>query len=118
MGRSIQPPVAAVRATWDNHVQLASYLQRKGLTADKTVAFLKGKDYTLNNLKYEATRVSAVIAGIELSTPVDKVEALVASVDLVNSGLASGSLKYTKAKGIQVMPMAKPIEPPINEVAY
>lgn len=96
-------PVKSTKATWDNHVQLAQYLQVQGLTAVETVPFLKSHNYTFNNLKYEATRVSAVIAGIEVCQTA-YIPTLQQAIAIVAKALEDGTVKYTKAKGVHILP--------------
>lgn len=102
------------KATWDQHVALAKYLQSKGLTASTTVEWFKAKKYIVNNLRYEATRVSAVIAGIE-SVTCAPVQSLEDTIALVNSEISAGTLHYTKAKQVHIVtPTVASIDAPPN----
>ena len=79
------------KASWEQHLAVAQLLYKKGLKADQTVEWFKQRKYTIKELHYEATRVSAMIAGMEISTTKS-------IIDVVNTRLKDGTLKYTKAK--------------------
>ena len=79
------------KASWEQHLTIAKLLHGKGLKADQAVEWFKSRKYTLKGLRYEATRVSAMIAGMEISTTKS-------IIDVVNTRLKDGTLKYTKAK--------------------
>jgi len=81
------------KATWDQHLAVATILNRKGMKANQTVAWFKPRKYTLQNLNYEASRVGAMIAGRESVTIEDMMSAL-------NNEIAKGTIKCTKAKGL------------------
>jgi len=83
------------KATWEQHLAVAQLLYEKDLKADQVVAWFKSRKYTLKGLHYEATRVSAMIAGMEANHQYIDIDEMVATV---NDGLANGALKYTKAK--------------------
>ena len=83
------------KASWDQHLAVAQLLYEKGLKADQTVEWFKQRKYILKGLHYEATRVSAMIAGMEASHQYIDIDEMVATV---NEGLANGALKYTKTK--------------------
>ena len=83
------------KATWEQHLAVATVLSKKGLRANQTVEWFKPRKYTLKSLHYEASRVGAMIAGRESVTLDDMITAL-------NAKLKDGTLKYTKAKGIHI----------------
>ena len=83
------------KASWDQHLAVATVLNKKGLKANQTVEWFKQRKYTLKGLHYEATRVSAMIAGMEANHQYIDIDEMVATV---NEGLANGALKYTKTK--------------------
>ena len=83
------------KASWEQHLAVAQLLYEKGLKADQTVEWFKQRKYTLKRLHYEATRVSAMIAGMECSHEHIDIDDMVSTV---NDGLANGTLKYTKTK--------------------
>ena len=83
------------KASWEQHLTIAKLLHGKGLKADQAVEWFKQRKYTLKGLRYEATRVSAMIAGMEASHQYIDIDEMVATV---NDGLANGTLKYTKTK--------------------
>lgn len=73
----IRTIVSLPKADWDQHLSAAIELHSKGLTAAQTVAWFKSArtttkgtvipQYSLHGLRFEATRVSAMIAGIEVA---------------------------------------------------
>jgi len=81
------------KASWDQHLAVATVLNKKGLKANQTVEWFKPRKYTLKSLHYEASRVGAMIAGRESVTLDDM-------INILNTKLKDGTLKYTKAKGI------------------
>ena len=83
------------KASWEQHLAVAQLLYEKGLKADQTVEWFKQRKYTLKGLHYEATRVSAMIAGMKANHQYIDIDEMVATV---NEGLANGALKYTKTK--------------------
>ena len=83
------------KGTWEQHLAVAQLLYEKGLKADQTVEWFKSRKYTLKGLHYEATRVSAMIAGMEANHQYIDIDEMVATI---NEGLANGALKYTKTK--------------------
>jgi len=83
------------KASWEQHLAVAQLLYEKGLKADQTVEWFKQRKYTIKGLHYEATRVSAMIAGMECSHKHIDIDDM---MSIVNDGLANGALKYTKAK--------------------
>ena len=89
------------KADWGQHLSLAkalySKLDENGNhihSSSTVVSSLKAINYTVKGLQFQATRVSAMIAGMEIpnTNPVIDV------VDVVNNRLKSGELKYTKTK--------------------
>jgi len=83
------------KASWEQHLAVAKLLYEKGLKADQTVEWFKSRKYTIKGLHYEATRVSAMIAGMEANHQYIDIDEMVATV---NEGLVNGTLKYTKTK--------------------
>jgi len=83
------------KASWEQHLTVAQLLYEKGLKADQAVEWFKSRKYTLKGLHYEATRVSAMIAGMEANHQYIDIDEMIATV---NEGLANGALKYTKTK--------------------
>ena len=95
------------KADWDQHVKLAHYLHGKGLTSTTTMAWFKSQNYVVKGAKFEATRVSAVIAGIEIASPAEQYT-LDDMVAHINTAITSGELKYTKVKQVHHVPV-KPV---------
>lgn len=104
------------KADWDQHISIARYLHSKGLTASTTVAWFKAQHYTLKGKRYEATRVSAMIAGIELNTQPAVQYTLADMVAHINTGISNGELKYTKGKQVHYVPTKATVPAPIKEV--
>ena len=93
------------KGTWEQHLAIAQYLQSKGLTAQTTVAWFKAQHYIVKGVKFEAVRVSAMIAGLETSSA----PAVVADpVGIINAQLTDGTLKYTKAKLVHLPKVVVP----------
>ena len=83
------------KASWEQHLAVAQLLYEKGLKADQTVEWFKYRKYMIRGIRYEATRVSAMIAGMEASSKSISIDDM---VGIINTYIANGSLKYTKAK--------------------
>ena len=90
------------KADWGQHLSLAktlySKLDENGNhihSSSTVVSSLKAINYTVKGLQFQATRVSAMIAGMECSHEHIDIDDMVSTV---NDGLANGALKYTKAK--------------------
>jgi len=91
-----------IKADWEQHLSLAKKLYHQvddngnHIHSSLTVVdSLKAIHYTVNGLSFQATRVSAMIAGMEASVPVDP-------IPVINARITAGELKYTKAKGIHI----------------
>lgn len=103
------------KADWGQHLHMANYLHSKGLTADTTVAWFKSRHYIIKGHKYEAVRVSAMIAGIESHAQ----PAVVSDpVGIINAQLADGTLKYTKAKLVHTPKVATKPVPDVDEPPF
>ena len=95
------------KADWSQHLSLArklySQLDDNGQhihSSSTVVASLKLSHYIVNGRSYQATRVSAMLAGMEESQVVEPVVSN--PVAIINAGLADGTLKYTKTKLVHI----------------
>jgi len=99
------------KANWDQTTQLAIILHNQGLKANQVVDHLRSIKYTVDGLHYNATNVSGVVQGMEIveAYMADHIaKATVPSINdaikLVNTGIDSGTLKYTKGKRVHIVP--------------
>lgn len=74
------------KASVKQNEDLAIKLWANNITASQVVPYLKERSYTINNIYFNASAVAYCLAGIER----------------VCTGLSTGRLKFTKAKGVQI----------------
>ena len=99
------------KASWEQTTQLAINLHNTGLTADKIVPHLKTVKYTVNGVHYNAVNVAGIVQGMQVveaymhdhMASQNSVPTLDTAIELVNSGIDNGVLKYTKAKRIHIV---------------
>lgn len=73
-----------MKASVPQTIGLGQALYAHGIPADSVVPWLKARNYVNANVKYQATSVAYVVAGLELA----------------NNLIKSGKAKASKAKGI------------------
>ena len=70
--------VTRIKGSVEDHVTLGVYLASKAMPADKVVAWLKVKNYTLKGKTFNASHIAYIVAGIEAykaSVPAKKTRA-------------------------------------------
>ena len=80
-----------VKASVQQHLDLSKILWAKGISPETSLEYLKSCKYTINGISYEATRVAQGIAMILA----------------ISSGIKSGKLLATKAKGLTIKSTTK-----------
>ena len=90
------------KATWEQALGLAIALHNKGMSSNEVVPFLKERKYINAGIHYQAVTVSAIVAGMEIvernTTPA--VPSVDTAIELVNTGIDTGALHYTKGKRV------------------
>ena len=74
------------KASVQQHLDLSKIFWAKSISPEQSLVVLKQSNYKLNGLSYEATRVAQGIAMILA----------------ISSGIQSGKLSATKAKGLTI----------------
>ena len=74
------------KASVQQHLDLSKIFWAKGISPEESLVVLKQSNYKVNGISYEATRVAQGIAMILA----------------ISSGIQSGKLSATKAKGLTI----------------
>lgn len=74
------------KASVQQHLDLSKIFWAKGISPEESLTLLKESGYKVNGISYEATRVAQGIAMILA----------------ISSGIKSGKLSATKAKGLTI----------------
>ena len=77
---------STTKASVQQHLDLSKIFWAKGISPEQALVVLKQSNYKLNGISYEATRVAQGIAMILA----------------ISSGIQSGKLSATKAKGLTI----------------
>jgi hypothetical protein len=78
--------ITTTKASVQQHLDLSKIFWAKGISPEESLVVLKQSNYKLNGISYEATRVAQGIAMILA----------------ISSGIQSGKLSATKAKGLTI----------------
>ena len=78
--------VTTTKASVQQHLDLSKIFWAKGISPEQSIVVLKQSNYKVNDIHYEATRVAQGIAMILA----------------ISSGIQSGKLSATKAKGLTI----------------
>lgn len=78
--------VTITKASVQQHLDLSKIFWAKGISPEESLTLLKESGYKINGFSYEATRVAQGIAMILA----------------ISSGIKSGKLLATKAKGLTI----------------
>ena len=78
--------VTITKASVQQHLDLSKIFWAKGISPEESLVVLKQSNYKVNDIHYEATRVAQGIAMILA----------------ISSGIKSGKLLATKAKGLTI----------------
>ena len=76
------------KASVQQHLDLSKIFWAKGISPEESITVLKQNSYKINGVAYEATRVAQGVAMILA----------------ISSGIKSGKLLATKAKGLTIKP--------------
>ena len=77
-----------IKASVQQHLDLSKIFWAKGISPEEAITVLKKSGYKINGVAYEATRVAQGVAMILA----------------ISSGIKSGKLLATKAKGLTIKP--------------
>ena len=77
---------STVKASVQQHLDLSKILWAKGISPEQSLVFLKESGYKVSGVSYDATKVAQGIAMILA----------------ISSGIQSGKLSATKAKGLTI----------------
>lgn len=78
--------ITIAKASVQQHLDLSKIFWAKGISPEQALVALKESGYKINGISYEATRVAQGIAMILA----------------ISSGIQSGKLSATKAKGLTI----------------
>ena len=78
--------ITTVKASVQQHLDLSKIFWAKGISPEESLVVLKQSNYKINGVAYEATRVAQGVAMILA----------------ISSGIKSGKLLATKAKGLTI----------------
>lgn len=78
--------VTTSKASVQQHLDLSKIFWAKGISPEESITVLKQNSYKINGVAYEATRVAQGVAMILA----------------ISSGIQSGKLSATKAKGLTI----------------
>lgn len=78
--------VTTTKASVQQHLDLSKIFWAKGISPEEAITVLKESGYKINGVAYEATRVAQGVAMILA----------------ISSGIKSGKLLATKAKGLTI----------------
>lgn len=76
----------SIKASVQQHLDLSKIFWAKGISPEESITVLKQNSYKINGVAYEATRVAQGVAMILA----------------ISSGIKSGKLLATKAKGLTI----------------
>lgn len=76
----------SIKASVQQHLDLSKIFWAKGISPEESLVVLKQSNYKVSGISYEATRVAQGIAMILA----------------ISSGIKSGKLSATKAKGLTI----------------
>ena len=98
------------KATVQQTHSVGEWFFKQGYSPEEVMLWLKDKHYTIKGTKFNGAYVANFVAGARMASATS-MPTQDDAVETVNTLIAQGVLKHTKAKGVHVVPVVAKVEP-------